>query len=83
MSEETLDMLAELRALVSERSDLMVQLDASMELCPACDGLSPGISMDGETVMHCLLCHDTGQVMPDQAKVWEERIRSLKKGDNA
>jgi hypothetical protein len=23
------------------------------ELCPCCDGLSPGISADGETIVHC------------------------------
>src|SRR6516165_5334713 len=28
------------------------------ELCPQCDGLSPGIHMDGETIMHCSTCHD-------------------------
>jgi hypothetical protein len=37
MSEETLDMLAELRALVSERSDLVVRLDSeTMMHCPVC-----------------------------------------------
>jgi len=28
------------------------------ELCGNCMGLSPGISMDGETITHCPLCHD-------------------------
>ena len=28
------------------------------ELCGNCMGLSPGISMDGETLTHCPLCHD-------------------------
>ena len=31
------------------------------DVCPACDGLSPGISADGETIMHCPVCHDTGK----------------------
>jgi len=27
-------------------------------VCPCCMGLSPGISIDGETIMHCKLCDD-------------------------
>jgi hypothetical protein len=38
-----------------------------MELCPACDSLSPGISIDGETIMHCELCRDAGTVAVEDA----------------
>jgi hypothetical protein len=41
------------------------------DLCPACDGLSPGIDLDGETVVHCAVCSDTGKVTPEQAEAWE------------
>ena len=41
--------------------------------CPACDGLSPGISVDGETIMHCPVCHDTGNVTPEESeRFWKE-----------
>jgi hypothetical protein len=45
-------------------------------VCPACMGLSPGISVDGETTMHRPLCHDTGTVTPEQAKQWEQEMAS-------
>ena len=44
------------------------------DLCPACDGLSPGISIDGETIMHCPVCHDTGKVTPDEAERWAREM---------
>jgi hypothetical protein len=44
--------------------------------CPACDGLSPGISVDGETIMHCTLCGDSGKVTIEQEKQWEEDMRT-------
>ena len=37
------------------------------ELCPQCDGLSPGIHMDGETVMHCNTCQDQRAVTVEAA----------------
>jgi hypothetical protein len=49
-------------------------------VCPACTGLSPGISMDGETIMHCPVCHDTGSVTLEQARQWEEEMRSRDAG---
>lgn len=45
------------------------------DVCPACDGLSPGISIDGETIMHCAVCHDTGKVTPEDANRWREEMR--------
>jgi hypothetical protein len=36
-------------------------------VCPACTGLSPGISIDGETIMHCPVCQDTGKVTVEEA----------------
>jgi len=50
--------------------------DRPAGLCVACDGLSPGISIDGETIMHCKLCGDTGKVTPEQARQWEEEMRA-------
>jgi hypothetical protein len=44
------------------------------ELCPQCDGLSPGISMDGETIMHCSTCHDANAVTVEEADRWRRRI---------
>jgi hypothetical protein len=41
-------------------------------VCPACMGLSPGIAIDGETIMHCSLCGNSGKVTPEQAeKYWK------------
>jgi hypothetical protein len=45
------------------------------ELCPACDSLSPGIVMDGETVVHCPVCHDKGVVSTEAADAWREEMR--------
>jgi hypothetical protein len=42
------------------------------ELCPQCDGLSPGIARDGETVMHCSTCHDNHAVTVEGADSWRE-----------
>jgi hypothetical protein len=46
------------------------------DLCPACDGLSPGISVDGETIMHCSLCGDTGKVTLERARQWAQEMRA-------
>jgi hypothetical protein len=41
-------------------------------VCPSCMGLSPGIAMDGETIMHCPVCSDTGKVTDEQAeRYWQ------------
>ena len=61
----------------------LVSLDELNELpdgiCPTCDGLSPGIGIDGETIMHCPGCHEHGQGNPrrsgalrpgDAGKIW-------------
>jgi hypothetical protein len=44
-------------------------------VCPACTGLSPGISIDGETIMHCPVCQDTGKVTVEEADRWREEMR--------
>jgi hypothetical protein len=46
------------------------------ELCPQCDGLSPGIHMDGETIMHCSTCHDRHAVTVEEANRWREAMRA-------
>jgi hypothetical protein len=46
-----------------------------MELCPCCDSLSPGIDMDGETIVHCPVCHDKGMVTVEQADRGRAEIR--------
>jgi len=48
-----------------------------MELCPSCDSLSPCIAMDGETVMHCPVCHDQGMVTVEAADRWRRRMQEL------
>ena len=52
----------------------LLSLDEPSELpkavCYACDGLSPGISVDGETIMHCPVWHDTSKVRPEEAERW-------------
>ena len=48
-------------------------------VCPACDGLSPGISIDGETIMHCRVCNDTGKVTPEESKRFWEAVRGVHK----
>ncbi|MBV8358017.1 MAG: hypothetical protein JO189_08790 [Deltaproteobacteria bacterium] len=48
-----------------------------MELCPSCDSLSPCIAMDGETVMHCPVCHDQGMVTVEAADRWRQAMRKL------
>ena len=51
----------------------MVVVDGQKwELCPQCWGLSPGIHMDGETVMHCSTCHDKHAVTVEEADRWRE-----------
>jgi DNA-directed RNA polymerase subunit M/transcription elongation factor TFIIS len=44
------------------------------ELCPQCDGLSPGIRMDGETIMHCSTCHDKHAVTVEEADRWRRAV---------
>ena len=50
------------------------------ELCPQCDGLSPGIHMDGETIMHCSTCHDKHAVTVEEADRWREAARKAYAG---
>jgi hypothetical protein len=49
---------------------------SGVQTCPACMGLSPGISIDGETVMHCKVCGDSGRVSLERARQWEEEMRA-------
>ena len=51
------------------------QVVDGFELCPSCDGLSPGIAMDGETVMHCHVCHDQNAVTVADADRWRDEMR--------
>jgi hypothetical protein len=44
------------------------------ELCGACDGLSPGISIDGESIVHCPLCHDGHLVIARDADRWRKEM---------
>jgi hypothetical protein len=44
------------------------------ELCPQCDGLSPGIATDGETIMHCSTCHDKHAATVEEADCWREAV---------
>ena len=47
------------------------------ELCPCCDSLSPGISMDGETIVHCPVCHDQGSVSFEEAERWRQEMQEM------
>jgi hypothetical protein len=50
-------------------------------VCPACTGLSPGIAIDGETIMHCPVCHDTGKVTPEEAERYWEGVEKRERGE--
>lgn len=64
------------RALVEKLSKLgPEQVVDGFELCPSCDGLSPGIAMDGETIMHCPVCHDQNAVAVADADRWRDEMR--------
>jgi hypothetical protein len=43
------------------------------ELCPQCDRLSPGLSID-EPIIHCSLCHDAHAVTVEEADRWREEM---------
>ena len=45
------------------------------ELCPSCESLSPGIDIDGETIVHCPVCHDKGMVTVEEADRGRAEIR--------
>jgi hypothetical protein len=49
------------------------------ELCPQCDGLSPGLSID-ERIMHCSTCHDAHAVSVEDADRWREQMRARDAG---
>ena len=44
-------------------------------VCPACDGLSPGISIDGETIMDRPVRHDQGMVTVEEADRWRREMQ--------
>jgi hypothetical protein len=46
------------------------------DLCPYCDGLSPGVDMTGERIIHCPLCGNKHIVTPEEVKAWEEEMRT-------
>jgi len=46
-----------------------------LELCPCCDGLSPGFRVDGETIEHCPVCHDRNLVTVEDADRWRNEMR--------
>jgi hypothetical protein len=49
------------------------------QLCPQCDGLSPGLSID-ERIMHCSLCRDTHAVSLEDAHRWRSEMREKHEG---
>jgi hypothetical protein len=51
------------------------------ELCPACDSLSPGIDMDGETIVHCPVCHEKGIVPVEEANRWRREMQEKYGGE--
>ncbi len=63
--------------LVSDKDDNQRPAD----LCPCCDGLSPGIDLDGETIIHCPICHDRHTVTPEQIKAYEDEMRARYGGE--
>ena len=44
------------------------------ELCPQCDGLSPGLSID-ERLIHCSTCHDAHTVTVEEADRWRREVQ--------
>jgi hypothetical protein len=67
---------------MSKREDLVETLKRlgpehvvdGQELCPQCDGLSPGLSIN-ERIVHCRLCHDAHAVSVEDADRWREEMR--------
>ena len=49
-------------------------------VCPACMGLSPGIDIDGETIMHCPVCRDIGKVTPEESERYWKAVEEREKG---
>jgi hypothetical protein len=48
-------------------------------VCPACMGLLPGIAIDGETIMHCTVCGDSGKVTDEQAEQYRQAVEEREK----
>jgi hypothetical protein len=57
----------------------LISMDQVDELppgvCPSCTGLSPGIAIDGETVVHCSVCGDTGKVTPEESERYWKAVK--------
>jgi hypothetical protein len=68
MSNPSIELVEKLEKLGPE------QVVDGYELCPQCDGLSPGIATDGETIMHCSTCHDDHAVTVEAADHWREAV---------
>jgi hypothetical protein len=64
------------RTLLEKLSELGPdQAVDGFELCPCCHGLSPGIAKDGETILHCPVCHDQHAVTVADADRWRDEMR--------
>ena len=48
------------------------------ELCPACDGLSPGVDLTGEHIVYCSLCQDGHVVSVKAADDWRDVTRRMR-----
>jgi len=43
-------------------------------------GIARNRPVDGETIMHCPVCHDTGKVTPEEAECWHASVRQARDG---
>jgi hypothetical protein len=73
MSNYNRDLVEKLRKVGPE------QVVDGFQLCPCCDSLSPGIAMDGETIMHCPICHHSGKVTPKENERFWETVEQQRK----
>jgi hypothetical protein len=48
------------------------------ELCPACDGLSPGLDLTGEHIVHCSVCQDGHVVSVTATNDWRDVTRRMR-----
>jgi hypothetical protein len=49
------------------------------ELCPACDGLSRGLDLTGEHIVHCRVCNDQHVVSIKEADAWRDVTRRMRR----
>jgi hypothetical protein len=67
--------------LINDVVEDFIRISDTEVVCSSCDGLSPGIDMDGCTIMHCPVCGDADRLTLEDAKAWVERVSNLRTGE--